>query len=139
MRRFWTEEEKDFLKDNAKEMFLWQVASILDRTAPAVHSMCQRIGVRFPPFSPPVLIGELNGRWKGDECGYYGQHHKAIKDFPPPLGTCQVCLVASATDRARIDHTNLPYRKEYVVLMCHSCNQLHSANHFVFLFQRGPF
>ena len=69
--------------------------------------------------------------WKGDAVGYKGQHNRAMKDFPDPLGECQIPNCENpATDRARIDHSNLPYRKEYVALWCRSCNAKHDLfNH----------
>ena len=81
---------------------------------------------------------------KGDDIGYAAQHYRAVKDFPDPLGTCQFPdCEDDATDRARIDHSNLPYRKEYVLPMCHIHNCRHDLYHkgkklvegFVILFQ----
>lgn len=144
MGRLWTGEEKEFLALNGKGMFVWQIASILGRTTNAVRSMCQKLDVSFPFSPPPVFSQEEYFRWVGDKANYATQHKRAIKDFPNPLGACEICGVNEAIDRARIDHTNLPYRKEYVVFMCRSCNEKHNLRHsggtpieggFVVLFQ----
>ena len=80
--------------------------------------------------------GECNPSWKGDNVGYVRQHQRGRKDFPKPLGICQMPGCKNpAIERARIDHSNLPYRKEYVMIMCHSCNMRHAHNKFLILFE----
>ncbi len=83
------------------------------------------------------LIREKSLAWKGDEARYGGQHTRAIKDFPEPLGICRICGDKPAVERARIEHTNLAYRKEYVLPMCNGCNQRHSHNQFVIFFKEA--
>ena len=84
---------------------------------------------------------------KGDDVGYVAQHDRGVKDHPNPLGTCQFPdCENNAVERARIDHTNFPYRKEYVMPMCKSHNQKHNlyndgrkiADGFVILFREVP-
>lgn len=115
----------------------------------AILRWCQNVNISRSPSE--AQKGELGPRWKGDDAGYNAQHTRARKDFPSPLGWCQACetfatcphcgevdyeRVNEATVRARVDHTNFPYRKEYVLAMCISCNEKHSmSGGFVILFQ----
>jgi transposase-like protein len=71
------------------------------------------------------VTGAESHRWKGDKAGYEAQHRRAIIDYPLPLGLCELCGEKEALDRARIDHTTLPYDPELVVLACKSCNKKH--------------
>ncbi len=96
-----------------------------------------------------VKQGESNPSWKGDRVGYFGAHTRAIKDIPNIEDfQCIPCLLLKgisrkAKYRARIDHSNLPYRVDYVMPMCHSCNIKHDlyrkgekiTGGFVILFQ----
>lgn len=72
-------------------------------------------------------VGEFNPSWTGDECGESGQHQRAIKEHPKPLGACELCNESEAVVRMRIDHTLLSYSSDLVVLGCHSCNRKHDA------------
>lgn len=97
--------------------------------------------------------GELNPHWKGDRGGYSAEHMRARKEIPNIEDfVCIPCLLLDGThrkaiERARIDHSNLPYRIDYVMPMCISCNNKHSlytghgdkvAGGFVILFQEKP-
>lgn len=116
----------------------------ISRSLEEAHKLAYEKGRR----TPHSMFGKENPSYKGDEAGYWAQHDGAQRDFPEPLGNCQVCQINSATQRARIDHTNLPYRKEYVLPMCQSCNEKHDLYHarwgtlikggFVILFQEVP-
>lgn len=68
--------------------------------------------------------GELHPNWKGGD-EYGAQHRQARKDFPDPLGLCELCGERDAIHRARMDHTTLPYDSGLVVLACQSCNRKH--------------
>jgi hypothetical protein len=56
------------------------------------------------------------------------QHSWMRRDFPAPLGVCEMCGERPATDRMRIDHTLFPYDPAFVVLSCRTCNRLHDYN-----------
>jgi transposase-like protein len=71
--------------------------------------------------------GELSSNYKGDEAGYNAQHIRAEKDYPLPLGICELCGKKRATVRMRMDHTLLPYLPELVAIGCHSCNMKHDS------------
>ncbi len=83
-----------------------------------------------------AVRGKNHPNWMGDEAGYFGQHHRAMSDYPTPLGTCQIPgCDEEAKQRARIDHTNLPYHSSLVLPMCPSHNSRHWYNHVVILFE----
>lgn len=132
-----------------------QVSALTGISRAIIGQWCKEAGISRS-YSEAALMrpyregmeGELNPMWKGDNAGYGAQHLRALKDFPSPLGQCQVCealatcphcrevdyeRVNEAIVRARIDHTNLPYNKNLVLPMCHSCNQKHNGG-FVILF-----
>ncbi len=82
----------------------------------------------------PKNRGEGSNVWKGDKVGYQTQHRRAqrgvsnIENF-----WCIPCLLLNgiykkAEVRARIDGTNLPYRIEYILPMCQSCNVKHGLH-----------
>ncbi len=82
------------------------------------------------------MSGENGPNWKGGVARYTTHHQRAGKDYPSPLGQCQIPgCDEDAIDRARIDHTNLPYSPELVMPMCHSHNTHHSHNNFLILFE----
>ncbi len=96
------------------------------------------------------LLKEAGTRRREEEISVAGEHARAIEDFPSPLGWCSVCeaeaicsncgevdyvRVAEAMDRARIDHSNIPYSKELVLSMCRTHNLRHTSNGFVILFE----
>lgn len=114
-----------------------------------LHHWCRVAGIMrsISEVKKDQPKGERNPNWKGDQAGYSGQHIRAQKDFPKPLGICQMPgCEKPAIHRARIDHTNLPYRLEYVMPMCASCNTKHDlyikegkiAGGFVILFKEVP-
>ncbi len=70
--------------------------------------------------------GKRNPSWTGDKAGYWGQHRRAQKDFPVPLGICEMCGKQEAKHRMRIDHTLFPYHSDLIALSCPSCNFRHS-------------
>lgn len=114
-----------FVKEIALEIYeqgksYYDVATLLGEITPQTVNLWGREeGISRPR-------GETLRNCKGDDIKYAAQHYRAVKDFPYPLGLCQICENAPATERARIDHTNLSYRKEYVLLMCRSCNMKHN-------------
>ncbi len=106
------------------------LAHALNRTHKAVRNRASGLGLkidgRFSGFvvNPPVK--ENHHAWTGDNASYNAEHLRAIRDFPLPLGLCRICEKSEATERARIDHCNLPYRPEFILPMCASCNRRQS-------------
>ncbi len=62
------------------------------------------------------------------------QHYRARKEFPAPLGICELCGERPAIDRMRIDHTLFPYDPAFVVLGCRQCNRKHDHNEISIVF-----
>lgn len=59
---------------------------------------------RTPAASPPpVMRGEANPRWKGDQAGYFALH-VWIRSNCPMAGRCEECGAAGATELALRDH-----------------------------------
>lgn len=65
---------------------------------------------------------------------YKAQHYLMLKDFPAPLGICEICGERPAVDRMRIDHTLFPYDPDFVVLGCRQCNRKHDRNEISIMF-----
>ncbi len=104
----------------------------------------RRLSPRTKPISPKqreqwkrlraTQVGKGHPNWKGDEVEYAGQHRRAVKDFPSPLGICEACGEKKARVRMRVDHTMFPYHPDLVMVGCDGCNNRHTSGHIAITF-----
>lgn len=145
IRRTWSEDEVSFLEASALDYTDYELSQMpeLSRHSAEAIKFKRQILHRYKKHGPRPR----NPRRLASKAA---EHKWAQSDFPSPLGFCPICEIEAtcphcgkidygevreAVERARIDHSNLPYRKGLVLPMCVSHNSLHSFNGFVILFK----